>query len=218
MAIRVDVRRYVFYTTNLVKTLYSAEAGCFMITASDITKGVTIQVEGEPYTVVNLKKITRAQVDPDIKVKLRHIRTHELIERTLDAHYPVDIVPIDRLAVVFTHWDGEFYHFADIGSDNPDDPDEFQLPPDMLGNAAKFIVDDLELEMLLLNSEPVGVELPSSVIMRVKSVDMVGRFWRAIMEGPARLETGLAVMVPPIVSPGDRIRVNTENGEYMERV
>ncbi|GHO52001.1 hypothetical protein [Ktedonobacter robiniae] len=72
--------------------------------------------------------------------------------------------------------------------------------------------------MLLLNSEPVGVELPSSVIMRVKRVDMVGRFWRAIMEGPARLETGLAVMVPPIVSPGDRIRVNTENGEYMERV
>ncbi|GHO88591.1 elongation factor P [Dictyobacter formicarum] len=189
-----------------------------MITANDITRGIAIEIEGEPYMVVNWKKVTRAQVDPDVKVKLRHIRTHDLIERTLDAHSELTVVPIERLAAVFTHWDGEFYHFADIGSDNPDDPDEFQLPPEMLGKASKFIVDELQLNMLVLNSEPVGVELPPSVIMRVKSVDMVGRYWRAIMEGPARLETGLVVMVPPIISPGDLIRVNTENGEYMERI
>lgn len=188
-----------------------------MITASDITKGIAIEIEGEPYRVVDRERVARAQVDPDVKVKLRHIHTHDLIERTRDAHFPIKVLPIERLAFVFTHWDGEFYHFADIGSDDPDNPDEFQLPPEMLGKASKFIVDDLQLDMFVLNSEPVGVELPPSVIMRVKSVDMVGRYWRATMEGPARLEN-LAVMVPPIVSPGDLIRVNTEDGEYMERL
>ncbi|GHO85052.1 elongation factor P [Dictyobacter formicarum] len=189
-----------------------------MITGRDITKGITIEVEGEPYTVVDWRNVTRAQVDPTVRAKLRHIRTHDLVERTLEAHFKYKVIPIERLAVVFTYWDGELYHFVDIGSDNPDDPDEFMLPLEMLGKAGKFIVDDLNLDMLVLNSEPVGVDLPPSIIMRVKSIEMVGHYWRAIMEGPARLETGLVVMVPTIVSPSDLIRVNTDGGEYIERV
>lgn len=189
-----------------------------MITARSITKGIAIEVEGEPYTVVDWQNVTRARVEPAVKAKLRHIRTHDLVERTLDARFKYKVVPIERLAVVFTHWDGELYHFVDIGSDNPDDPDEFVLPLEVLGKAGKFIVDDLKLDMLVLNNEPIGVDLPPSVVMRVKSVEMVGHYWRAIMEGPARQETGLVVMVPTIVSPGDLIRVNTEDGEYIERV
>lgn len=67
----------------------------------------------------------------------------------------------------------------------------------MLGEASKYIVDGLQLDLLLLNGEPVGVDLPPSVVMRVKDVEMSGRHWRATMEGPARLETGLVVEVPP---------------------
>ena len=128
------------------------------------------------------------------------------------------LVPVKRLPVIFTYWDGELYHFVDTAILDPDTPDEIMLPAEMLGKASKYIVDDLQLDLLLLNDEPVGVDLPASVVMRVKDVEMSGHYWHATMEGPAQLETGLVVLVPPIISPGDLVRVNTENGEYMERV
>lgn len=151
-------------------------------------------------------------------MKLRHLRTHAIIERTLEADTKLKLVPIGRLPVVFMYWDGELYHFVDPTISDPSISDEIMLPAEMLGEASKYIVDGLPLDLLLLNGEPVGVDLPPSVARHVRDVEMSGRHWRATMEGPARLETGLVVEVPPFISPGDRIRVNTENGEYIERV
>lgn len=189
-----------------------------MISSNEMKKGLTLDIEGEPYTVLEWQHLTEGRGKANIRLKLRHLRTHAIIERTLDTGHKFKLVPIGRLPVIFTYWDGELYHFAEIGILDPDIPDEFMLPAEMLGKASKYIVDGLQLDLFLLNDEPVGVDLPPSVVMRVKDVEMSGHYWHATMEGPARLETGLVVLVPPIISPGDRIRVNTENGEYMERV
>ncbi|HEY4383082.1 MAG TPA: elongation factor P [Ktedonobacteraceae bacterium] len=189
-----------------------------MISSSEMEKGLTLDIEGEAYTVLDWRHLTEARSNAKIWLKLRHLRTHAMIERALDAGHKFMLVPIDRLPVTFMYWDGELYHFVDTSILDPDTPDEIQLPAEMLGKASKYIVDDLQLDLFLLNGEPVGVDLPESVVMRVKNVEMVGHYWHATMEGPARLETGLVVRVPPIISPGDRIRVNTENGEYMERL
>lgn len=189
-----------------------------MISSHEMEKGLTLDIEGEPYTVLEWQHLTKARGSANIWLKLRHLRTHAIIERTLDAGLTFKLVPVDRLPVAFMYWDGELYHFADIGNLDPDTPDEIMLPAEMLGKASKYIVDELQLDLFLLNAEPVGVDLPPSVVMRVKDVEMSGHYWHATMEGPARLETGLVVLVPPIISPGDQIRVNTENGEYMERV
>ena len=189
-----------------------------MISSNEMKKGLTLDIEGEPYTVLEWQHLTEGRGKANIRLKLRHLRTHAIIERTLDTGHKFKLVPIERLPVTFTYWDGELYHFAEIGVLDPDIPDEFMLPAEMLGKASKYIVDGLQLNLFLLNDEPVGVDLPPSVVMRVKDVEMSGHYWHATMEGPARLETGLVVLVPPIISPGDLIRVNTENGEYMERV
>jgi len=189
-----------------------------MISASEMQKGLTIDIEGEPYTVLDWRHDTEGREKANIWLKLRHLRTHAIIEWTQDAGHKLKLVPVDRLPVTFMYWDGELYHFAETGVLDPDTPDEFLLSAEMLGKASKYIVDGLQLDLFLLNDEPVGVELPVSVVMRVKDVEMSGHYWHATMEGPARLETGLVVLVPPIISPGDLIRVNTEKGEYMERV
>ena len=121
------------------------------------------------------------------------------------------------------YWDGALYHFVplDTGTD-PDSVDEITLSPETLGEARKYIVDNLQLDLLLLNDEPVGVELPESIVMRVLETDAAvnpeSHYKHARMQGPARLDTGLIVLVPPFISPGDLIRVNTTHGEYMERV
>ena len=189
-----------------------------MIASNEMKKGLTLDIDGEPYTVLEWQHVEQGRSKANIRLKLRHLRTHAIIERTLDAGHKFALVPIERLPMTFMYWDGELYHFAETGILDPDTPDEIMLPAEMLGKASKYIVDGLQLDLFLLNGEPIGVDLPPSVVMRVKDVEMSGHYWHATMEGPARLETGLVVLVPSFISPGDWIRVNTENGEYMERV
>ena len=194
-----------------------------MISSKEILKGLVLDIEGEPYMMLDWQRIGEAQVNVVLRMKLRHLRTHAIIERTLDADQKVRLVPIDRLPVTFAYWDGELYHFVETGVLDPDTPDEIMLPTETLGEASKYIIDDLQLELLLLNGDPVGVELPESVVMRVKETEPVvggvgSHYKPATMEGPARLETGLVVQVPWFISTGDWIRVNTANGEYIERV
>jgi elongation factor P len=203
--------------------LYIAKEEYFMISSNEMKKGLTLDIEGEPYIVLEWQHVEKGRESANIRMKLRHLRTGAIIERTLDAGHKFRLVPIERHPVTFMYWDGESYHFVALDtSPDPDSEDEIILPPEMLGDARKYIVDNLQLDLLLLNDEPVGVELPASVVMRVKETDPVvsadSHYKHAWMEGPARLDIGLEVLVPQFISPGDLIRVNTTNGEYMERV
>ena len=190
-----------------------------MISSNEMKKGLTLDIEGEPYTVLEWQHVEQGRESANIRMKLRHLRTGAIIERTLDAGHKFRVVPVDHRPVTFLYWDGEFYHFLET-----DTQDETMIPAGLLGEARKYIVDNLQLDLLLLNGEPVAVELPAeSVVMRVKETEIpkVGtesHYKHATVEGPARIETGLVVLVPQFISPGDLIRVNTRNGEYMERV
>jgi elongation factor P len=186
--------------------------------------GLTLEIEGEPYVVLEWQHVDQARETAMIRLKLRHLLTGAIIELTLDAgHNKFRLAPVERHPVIFMYWDGDLYHFEplDAGTD-PDAPDDITLSPQALGDARHYIIDDLQLDLLLLNGEPVGVELPESIVMRVRETDVAvnpdSERVHARMEGPARLDTGLQVLVPPFVSPGDLVRVSTANGEYMERV
>jgi elongation factor P len=189
-----------------------------MISSNEMKKGLTLDIEGEPYIVLEWQHVEEGRGSANVRMKLRHLRSGTIIERTLDAGHKFRLVPVDRLPVTFMYWDGEFYHFMDN-----DSQDELVLPVENLGEARKYIVDNLQLHLLMLNDEPVSVELPESIVMRVKDTEIpkVGtesHYKHAMMEGPARTDSGLAVLVPQFISAGDLIRVNTSNGEYMEKV
>ena len=189
-----------------------------MISSNDMRKGLTLDIEGEPYTVLEWQHVGEARGSANIRMKLRHLRTGATIERALDAGHKFRVVPVGRHLVTFLYWDGEFYHFMDI-----DSQDEITFPAGVLGEARKYIVDNLQLDLLLLGDEPVAVDLPESVVVRIKETEMpkvaAGSHYKpATVEGPARLETGLVVLVPQFISSGDWIRVNTTNGGYMQRV
>ena len=187
-----------------------------MISSNEMKKGLTLEIEGEPYTVLEWQHVEEGRGSANIRMKLRHLRTGAIIERTLDAGHKFRLVPVDRHRVTFLYWDGEFYHFMDI-----DSQDEIMFPAEVLGEARKYIVDNLQLDLLLLGDEPVAVDLPESVVMRVKATDPIvgtgSHYKHVTLEGPARTD-GLVVLAPQFISPGDLIRVNTTNGEYMERV
>ena len=195
-----------------------------MISSHEMKKGLALEIEGEPYVVLEWQHVEQARATAMIRLKLRHLLTGAIIELTLDAgHNKFRLAPVERHQVIFMYWDGELYHFVplDTGTD-PDAQDEIMLSPQALGDARKYIIENLQLDLILLNEEPVGVELPESIVMRVLEIDSVAsadsHYKLARMEGPARLDTGLLVLVPPFISPGDLIRVSTSKGEYMERV
>jgi elongation factor P len=190
-----------------------------MITSDEIRKGVILDIEAEPYVVLDWQRIVEGRQAPKIRLKLRHLRTRAIIERTQEESKKLKVAPVDRLTVIFMYWDGELYHFMDIHDRHPNAPDELLLSADKLGEASKYIVDNLQLSMFLLHGEPMAVDLPESIVMRVKAIEEPesGHDKRATMEGPARIETGLVVQVPPFISIGDRIRVNTEDGKYIDR-
>jgi elongation factor P len=201
---------------------YSGEEEDFMIAPNEVEKGLALDIKGEPYLVLERRYIIEAG-KAKIRLKLRHLRTHALVERTVDEGHKLTMAPVERRSVIFMYWDGEWYHFKDLRTRDPDVADEIILPPETLGEASKYIVDDLQLDLLLLNGEPVAVDLSESVVMRVKDTETpkigpTSHYKPATMEGPARMETGLVVRVPPFIAPGDWIRVNTANGEYSERV
>jgi len=202
--------------------VYRAEKECFMIAPNEVEKGLALDIEGEPYLVLERQHMSEAG-RAKIRMKLRHLRSGALTEWTVDEGHKLTLAPVERRSVTFMYWDGEFYHFKDPSVQDPDTPDELMLPPEALGEASKYIVDGLQLDLLLLNGEPVAVDLPESVAMRVKETEMpkvgsASHYKPATMEGPARMETGLVVKVPPFISPGDWIRVNTSSGEYSGRV
>ena len=97
----------------------------------------------------------------------------------------------------FKYWDGEFYHFLDN-----DTQDETLIPPETLGEARKYIIDDLQLDVLLLYDEPVAVELPESVVMRVNATNPIvgteSHYKHVTLEGPARTD-GLVVLAPQFI-------------------
>ncbi len=193
-----------------------------MIAPNEVEKGLVLNIEGEPYLVLERQHESEAG-RAKVRMKLRHLRTRAIIERTVAEGQKLTIAPVERRSVTFMYWDGAFYHFKDPSVQDPDTPDELLFPPERLGEASKYIVDGLQLDLLLFNGEPVAVDLPESVVMRVKETEMpkVGpgsHYKPATMQGPARTETGLVVLVPPFISPGDWIRVNTANGEYSGRV
>src|SRR5260370_21494033 len=177
-----------------------------MISSHEMKKGLTLDIEGEPYIVLEWQHVEQGRESANIRMKLRHLRSGAIIERTRDAGHKFRLVPIERHPVTFMYWDGESYHFVALDTDpDPDSEDEIILPPEMLGDARKYIVDNQQLDLLLLNDEPVGVELPASVVMRVKETDPVvsadSHYKHAWMEGPARLDTGLDIRSPQFSSP-----------------
>ena len=191
-----------------------------MIPAGEIRKGLILDIKAEPYIVLDWQRVVEGRQAPKVRLKLRHLRTRAIIEWTQDEKQKIKVAPVERLTVIFMYWDGELYHFMDIHDLHPDAPDELLLSADKLGEASKYIVDDLQLEMFLLDGEPLAVDLPELIVMRVKAIEEPesGRDKRATMEGPARIETSLVVLVPPFIAPGEQIRVNTENGKYIDRV
>lgn len=185
-----------------------------MISTGDLKKGVTFEFEGQPCALIEWQHVKIGRGGAIVRMKLRNLRSGALFDRTCDAGDKFKRIDLERSTVTYQYLDGDQYHFMDTTT-----YDDVVLTSEQLGAANNYLIDNLELDLILLDGSPISVELPEKIVLRVDFTEP-GFKGDTATGGtkPATTETGLVVQVPLFISTGDMIRVNTSSGAYVERV
>lgn len=185
-----------------------------MIDANELRKGVTFEMDGGLFKVVDYSHNKTARGSATIRIKARNLHTGANIERTFNSGQSVQDVRLDFHNVSYLYNDGDFYHFMDN--------ETFEQPAikaEMLGNDALYLKEGMEVKLTFYNGSPLDIEIPLSVELEVTEAETAIRGDTATgVSKKVITETGLEVQCPQFVKVGDVIRVNTETGEYVTRV
>jgi elongation factor P len=148
-----------------------------------------------------------------VRAKLRNLITGAITDETFRPEQRFPRVRIDKRQMQYLYGDGDEHHFMDTENYN-----QVALGTDQLGEALQYLKEGAEILVLSYEDKPIGVELPTSVELEVSETDPGFKGDTATGGSkPAKLETGISVQVPLFVNQGDRIKVDTRSGEYMER-
>jgi elongation factor P len=185
-----------------------------MIDVNELRKGVTFELDGNLYKVLDYSHNKTGRGNATIRVKARNLLTGANIERTFNSGLSVQDISLDFHNVSYLYTDGEFYHFMDnLTFEQP------AIKADMLGEKALYLKPAMEVKLTFYKGSPLDVEFPSSVDLEVVEAETAIRGDTATgVTKKVVTETGLEVQCPQFVKVGDTIRVNTETGAYVTRV
>ncbi len=185
-----------------------------MISTGDLKKGVVFEMDNQLFQVMDYQHLKIGRGSAQVRMRLRNVRTGAVIDRTVQAGEKWPRVRLEHRAVQYLYADPPNYVFMD-----QETYDQMTLSPDQLGDAVSYLKDGLEMELLMHDMDPIGVELPITVELRIEETDPGFRGDTASGgTKPAKLESGLVVNVPLFVNTGETIRVDTRSGTYIERV
>ena len=185
-----------------------------MIDANALRKGVIFELDGDLYKVKDYHHNKTARGGATIRIKAQNLRSGANIERTFNSGERVQDVRLDYQKVQYLYTDGDFFFFMDNKT--------FEQPSigvDMVGDLAGYLVEGLDVKLTFYGSEPLDIELPSAVELKVVESEAAARGDTATgVTKKVICETGLEVQVPGFVELGDTIKVNTSDGAYLTRV
>lgn len=183
------------------------------IQATRLKKGNLVLIGTDLFRVLELQHVTPGNLRGFVRVKFRNIRNGSLSDQKLRSEDTIERATLDEREMQFLYRDGDSFHFMDTES-----YEQIHMDAETLGDSVNYLIAESTIKVELYGSEPVGIELPQTVDLVVADTapGIKGATASAQVK-PARLETGLVVNVPPFVNTGDKIRVNTETGEYLSR-
>jgi len=183
-------------------------------TTADFRNGMVIRFNNELYTITEFHHVSPGNWRAFVRTRLKNLKNGRVIEQRFRAGEEIDEVRVEHQNWQFLYVDGSDYIFM-----NTESYDQQPIPKDMLGDAIKFLKEQDEVEMLVDGEKIIAVELPNFLALAVESAEPGVRGDTANnVTKPATLETGAVVNVPLFVNPGDRIRIDTRTGQYVERV
>jgi elongation factor P len=183
------------------------------VQATRLRKGNLIKLGNDLFRIMELHHLTPGNKRGFIQARMRNIRTSALADQKFRAEEDLERAVLDEREMQYLYKDGDSYYFMDTSSF-----EQVQISLEALGDSKDYIIPDAIIKVEFYDVEPVGIELPPTVdLLVVETVPGINRATASAQVKPATLETGLVVQVPPFVNEGDRIRVNTETGEYQSR-
>jgi elongation factor P len=186
-----------------------------MLAYNEVLPKRLIIIDGEPYEVLSAWVFRKQQRKPVNQVKLRNLKTGSMAEHTFHVSDKIEEAETETKTAVFIYARNGEYFFHDA----KDKSNRFTATEEMLGDAAKFITPNTEVQTLWFDEEMIQVRLPIKMELMVKEAPPNTRGNTA--QGGDKvvvLETGATLTVPMFIEAGDRVRINTESGEYVERV
>jgi len=177
-------------------------------------KGMLIKIGNDLYRVLDLQHFTPGNKRGFVQARMRNIRTGQQADNKFRAEEDVERAILDEKQMQYLYRDGDSFHFMDTSTF-----EQIHLDAEVLGDNANYILPEMVITMEFYGDEPVGIELPVTVDLKVvDTTPGINRATASAQVKPATLETGLVVNVPAHVNIGDVIRVGTEDGEYQKKV
>ena len=184
-----------------------------MITAGDFRNGVTFEMEGKVMQVVEFQHVKPGKGAAFVRTKMRNVVTGAVTETSFNPTAKFEEAFVDRKDMEYSYNDGDLYYFMD--------PESYELVPinkDVLGDNFKFVKENMTCKIMSYKGSVFGVEPPNFVELEVTESDPGVKGDTATnVTKPAILETGAEIKVPLFINPGDKIRIDTRTGEYLER-
>ena len=184
-----------------------------MVTAGDFRNGVTFEMDGKVYSIIEFQYVKPGKGAAFVRTKIRDVINGGVTERTFNPTEKFPTAYVERKDMVYSYNDGDLYYFMD-----PETFDQVPINRDTLGDAFKFVKEDMTCKVLSYKGNVFGIEPPFFVELQVVKTDPGFKGDTATnATKPATLETGAEIKVPLFINEGEMIRIDTRTGEYMER-
>ena len=185
-----------------------------MLEAGQLRKGLKLEIDGEPYVIVQFEFVKPGKGQALYKCKLKNMVTGTQFDRTYRSGEKFNQADLEEAEMEYLYCDGESYCFM-----NTSTYEQEMLTEDQVAEAIPFLKENTVCNVLLFQGRPIGVTLPNFVDLRISQAEPWAKGDTAGGDTkPATLETGHVVQVPPFVNEGELIRIDTRTGQYTERV
>ncbi len=181
---------------------------------NQIKKDMFIVHNGEPYRVLDYDHVKPGKGQAFVRVKAKNMKTGNVIEITYKSSDSIELADFEQRQMAYSYYDGDSYWFIDSNTG-----DMIAVPSAILGDEAQFLKEGMEVFIFLDKGQPIGVELPKSAVYEVIETEpgFKGDTATSTLK-PAKIDTGATVQVPLFINEGDKIKVDTRTGKYIERV
>jgi elongation factor P len=185
-----------------------------MYDISDIRKNLKLLIDGQPFTVIEFQFVKPGKGQAFTRTRLRNMITGSVIERTFKVNERLDKADITNVQMQFLYPEGDRYVFMDTQTF-----EQTHLNAEQLGDSRFYLVDNMNVDVLLWNEKPIGVTPPTFVELKVVETEpgFKGDTSTNTLKA-AKMNTGVTVQVPLFINEGDVLKIDTRTGEYVERV
>jgi elongation factor P len=182
-------------------------------TTNDLKNGMTLNIDGQLWTVVDFQHVKPGKGGAFVRSKLKNVLSGKVVDRTFNAGVKVDVANVDKREMQYLYREGDDFVFMDT-----QDYDQPHIPRDTVGNAADYLLEEQTATVAFNDGTPLYVELPASVELTVSQTDPGVQGDRSTGgTKPATLETGAQIQVPLFITTGEKVKVDTRSGDYLGR-